>query len=101
MNKQNRIYGRFWILLFLVSCSGKAPVQAPAVQTTSTLSIQTTAVQATSKPSIQLEACQLGDTPALCGTLRVFENRAVQSGRMIDLRVAVIKAQSDQPARGI
>lgn len=111
MNKQNKIYCWLWILFFLVSCSGKAPVlapdvqtistpsiQAPVVQVTSTTSIQTSAIQATSKPSIQLEPCQLGDTPAMCGMLRVFENRATQSGRMIDLRVAVIKAQSDQPA---
>ena len=110
MNKQNKFYCWLWILFFLVSCSGKVPVQAPAVQTTSTLSIQafanlatstpftqTTTIQA-SKPFIQLESCQLGNTPAMCGKLRVFENRAAQSGRMIDLRVVVIKAQSDQPA---
>jgi len=52
----------------------------------------------TSTPSIQLQPCQLGNTSAQCGTLKVYENRAAHSGRMIELRVAVIKAQSDHPA---
>lgn len=49
-------------------------------------------------PSIRLEACQLGDIPAQCGTLRVYENRATNQGRQIDLKVAVIKAQDASPA---
>jgi pimeloyl-ACP methyl ester carboxylesterase len=57
-----------------------------------------TQINSNSKPSIDLQACNLGNTPAFCGTLRVFENRAGRSGRMIDLRVAVIKAQSKNPA---
>jgi pimeloyl-ACP methyl ester carboxylesterase len=49
-------------------------------------------------PTIDLQPCSLGSTRALCGTLRVYEDRAARSGRMIDLRVAVIKAQSPNPA---
>jgi hypothetical protein len=49
-------------------------------------------------PSIDLKPCTLGASSAQCGTLRVYENRAARSGRMIDLYVAVIKAQSDHPA---
>jgi pimeloyl-ACP methyl ester carboxylesterase len=48
--------------------------------------------------SIQLKPCQLGGTQAQCGTLKVYENRAAHSGRMIALRVVVIKAESDHPA---
>ncbi len=40
----------------------------------------------------------MGSYSAQCGTLKVYENRAARSGRMIDLRVAVIKAQSEHPA---
>ena len=32
-----------------------------------------------------------------CGTLRVYENRAARNGRMIDLKVVVIKAANDNP----
>lgn len=47
---------------------------------------------------IKLQPCTVGDYPAQCGSLSVFEDRATRSGRMIDLRVAVIKAGRDQPA---
>jgi pimeloyl-ACP methyl ester carboxylesterase len=50
------------------------------------------------KSSITLQPCTLGSASALCGALKVYEDRAARSGRMIDLRVAVIKAQSDHPA---
>lgn len=48
--------------------------------------------------TIDLEPCTLGSTPALCGALRVYEDRTSSMGRTIDLRVAVIKAQSPNPA---
>ncbi len=48
--------------------------------------------------SIKLEPCQLGAEAAQCGSLKVYENRAAKSGRMIDLQVAVIKAKSANPA---
>ena len=55
---------------------------------------------ATSGAALQLSPCHLsapGSTirlPAQCGTLTVYEDRAAQAGRRIDLRVAVIPALS-------
>lgn len=80
---------RMLILAFvvvLVACSSATMNQMPS------------APAAAQKSSIALQPCILGSTPAQCGTLKVYENRAARSGRMIDLRVAVIKAQSDHPA---
>src|SRR5512133_337162 len=48
--------------------------------------------------SIQLRPCQLGNIQAQCGTLKVYENRAAQTGRRIDISVAVIQAQAANPA---
>jgi pimeloyl-ACP methyl ester carboxylesterase len=47
---------------------------------------------------IDLQRCRVGDFPAECGTLSVFEDRAAKSGRKIELQLAVIKARNDQPA---
>src|SRR5512135_623091 len=53
---------------------------------------------------IPLEPCQLAAPvgparlAAQCGKLTVYENRAAQSGRQIDLRVAVLPAISRTPA---
>ena len=47
---------------------------------------------------LSLTPCKLGDKTALCGTLRVYENRSAQRGRKIDIHVAVIKAISPNPA---
>ena len=46
------------------------------------------------KPTISLRPCALPnlETPAQCGELEVFENRAAATGRTIRLRVAVIPA---------
>ena len=48
------------------------------------------------QPSIadRLKPCTGTDTPvdALCGTLKVFENRATQQGRQIDLNIVVLPA---------
>ena len=49
-------------------------------------------------PTIQLEPCLLGSYKGQCGTAKVYENRIAHSGRVIDLRVAVIKAQGKNPA---
>jgi hypothetical protein len=68
----------FILLTFLVGCVGITPKE--------------------SKTTIQLKPCSLGWREAQCGTLRVYENRTVQSGRMIDLNIVVIEAQSDDPA---
>ncbi len=50
-----------------------------------------------SSTAIQLKPCSLGWSEAQCGTLRVYENRAAQTGRMIDLNIVVIKASGDHP----
>ncbi len=78
----------FWILLFvfiLVACS-----PAP--------SLEGQVHPDTSASSIQLQPCSLGSNRAQCGTLKVYENRSSRRGRMIELRVAVIKAQGANPA---
>ena len=50
-------------------------------------------------PKPDLKPCVVGNGyRADCGSLSVFEDRASQSGRKIDLRLAVIKAGSDHPA---
>ncbi len=52
------------------------------------------------KPSITLQPCQLGGTFAQCGTLYVYEDRVSRSGRVIGLRVALVKATNPHPAPG-
>lgn len=47
---------------------------------------------------IDLQPCQVGNFSARCGTFSVFEDRAEQSGRRIELRLAVIPARSKEPA---
>ena len=79
------------IAVVLAACSSAAPNRLPATPTTVPV------VTLPQEPTITLQPCTLGTTPAQCGTLRVYENRAARTGRMIDLRVAVIKARSDQP----
>ena len=76
----------------LAACSSSTTNQMPS---TSTVLPSPTAPQ---KSSITLQPCTLGTTPAQCGTLQVYENRATRSGRMIDLRIAVIKAKNPKPA---
>ena len=44
-------------------------------------------------PTISLEECRLASgVVAQCGTLTVYENRVIQSGRTIDLNIAVLPA---------
>jgi pimeloyl-ACP methyl ester carboxylesterase len=58
----------------------------------------------TQPPAITLEPCQLSAPgssarlPAKCGTLTVYEDRAAQTGRQIDLHIAVLPAVSRSPA---
>jgi pimeloyl-ACP methyl ester carboxylesterase len=66
------------LLAFLAGCFGSTPKR--------------------SNTAIKLKPCSLGWSQAQCGTLRVYENRAAHSGRMIDLNIVVIKAQSTDPA---
>lgn len=76
-----------WIIVLAVLLAACSPAATPAV-------VPTAAPSPTPKPSIDLQPCTLGSTAALCGTLRVPENRDAPGGRSIDLRVAVIKASS-------
>jgi pimeloyl-ACP methyl ester carboxylesterase len=54
--------------------------------------------QSTQSSNLQLVPCIIRNHQALCGKLRVYENRLAQSGRMIDLKLVVIKATSNTPA---
>ena len=76
-------------VIALAACTSTVTNSPPTVPSVATLP---------QKPSITLQPCTLGSTSAQCGTLQVYENRAAHTGRMIDLRVAVIKARSDHPA---
>jgi pimeloyl-ACP methyl ester carboxylesterase len=77
--------GLVFLACFLVGC---ASAQQPKLES-----------------KIPLENCQISSTlnavqvSARCGTWQVFENRATQSGRKIQLHVALIKATSNTPAR--
>ncbi len=84
--------GRVWNLvllavLLLSGCSPLAPSASP------------------SRYGIPLSDCRLSmpgvalQVPARCGKLSVYEDRAAGSGRKIDLRVAVIPATSQNPAK--
>jgi pimeloyl-ACP methyl ester carboxylesterase len=79
-------------VIVLAACSSTVTNQTPSTTTVPSI---TTAVQ---KSSITLQPCKLDSASAFCGTLRVYEDRAAHSGRMIDLRVAVIKAKDPTSA---
>jgi pimeloyl-ACP methyl ester carboxylesterase len=83
------------VLAFVVALG--ACSSSPMNQTPSTPTAPPTAT-VSQKPAITLQPCKMGSISALCGTLKVYEDRATRSGRKIDLRVAVIKARSDHPA---
>ncbi len=72
----------------LAACSNAATTQTPSVPT------------APQNQSIALRPCMIGSSniSAQCGTLKVYEDRAARSGRMIDLRVAVVEAKNPKPA---
>jgi pimeloyl-ACP methyl ester carboxylesterase len=76
---------RIWMFpMVLWGCSPQAPTAA--------------STPPASSPALDLQPCLLGSTLAKCGTLRVYEDRVKRSGRMIGLRVAVLKAASRNPA---
>ena len=62
------------------------------------LSIILTACVPSPIQKIELQPCQVSIFAAECGAFAVFEDRATNSGRMIDIRVAVIKARVQKPA---
>ena len=52
----------------------------------------------TAPPKIDLHLCQVAGVAAECGTVSVFEDRAANRGRKIDIHVAVIRASGNQSA---
>ena len=56
------------------------------------------AAGAAAQPPLDLADCRLDGVPvpARCGTLTVFEDRAADAGRTIDLKIVVIPAVSDK-----
>lgn len=94
--KNRKLITLLLLMIFISACS--APKTVPPVTETAPVLLPTSTFNSPLSPSIQLEPCQLGSTQAQCGTLKVYENREARSGRMIDLRVAVIKAPGDNPA---
>ncbi len=72
------------LAIILLACSPQAPTPASPAPS--------------SKSTIQLAPCKVGGTMAQCGTFMVYEDRVSRTGRMIGLRVAVVKASSRNPA---
>ncbi|MGB8647041.1 MAG: alpha/beta hydrolase [Anaerolineae bacterium] len=78
------------LLLFVITAAGCQQVLQPA--------------PARAPSTVQLTPCQLASSDASvhlaarCGKMTVYENRAAQSGRQIDLNLAVIPAISRNPA---
>jgi pimeloyl-ACP methyl ester carboxylesterase len=54
---------------------------------------------AKSNQPLVLAPCTIAGQPAQCGSLPVYENRDTRTGRMINLKIAVIKSTSPQPAK--
>ena len=50
------------------------------------------------KPALALTDCRLQglENAARCGTLEVWEDRGAQSGRKINIKVAVVPARSEE-----
>lgn len=54
---------------------------------------------AQSNRPLELTPCTIAGQSAECGSLPVYENRDISRGRMINLKIAVIKSTSPQPAK--
>lgn len=54
---------------------------------------------ATSNEPLELTPCTIAGQPAQCGSLPVYENRDTRTGRVIDLKIAVIRSTNPQPAK--
>ncbi len=94
MHQIPRFFSAILVLVLATACSVRStvsPVTGTPVTSTSTAATTIT-------PPIRLEPCRLGSAEAQCATLKVHENRVTRSGRVIELRVALIKAQSESPA---
>jgi hypothetical protein len=83
------------IALTVIGCA------SPAQSTTEPTATASPIVSATSTPAaaqaapIKLDDCTIGTAAAKCGTYRVYENRSANSGRQIDLKIAVLPATTD------
>jgi len=51
------------------------------------------------KPTLTFQPCSVGSYKAQCGSLPVYENRDTRTGRMINLKIAVIKSSNPQPVK--
>ncbi len=80
------------LLLFvlLIGCKGSAGM--PVAPT------PTAVPTPTNTPKLILQSCMRGNYAAQCGFLSVFEDRAAQSGRKINLHILVIPARTTSPA---
>lgn len=98
------------LIVSLIGCAGPgqspdepAATAGPIVPAAPTAATAPTAPAAaptaTSQPQrswpIKLEDCTIGQTPARCGTYRVYENRSTREGRQIELNFVVLPATSD------
>ena len=85
---KSTIHSVLCILFVLVSLSacGGMPIKPSPV------------APVTPEPTIQFKPCIAGSLRAQCGILTVYENRAAQTGRMIPLNIAIIRANSAQKA---
>ncbi len=81
----------------VVSASSRAamPALGQAQRDPSPSTAATPSVPATPAPALHTRACVMGrrKLPSLCGSLRVFEDRAARSGRTIDVAFVVLKAK--------
>ncbi len=92
------------IAIALIGCAGSAQsitvpaVTASPIATATPTIVVTPTVAAPRSAAIQLEDCTIGNVEAQCGTYRVYENRSANSGRQIDLKIAVLPATTDHVA---
>jgi pimeloyl-ACP methyl ester carboxylesterase len=83
------------IAISLIGCASPAqPISEPAATVSPIVSATSTPVVTRSAP-IKLEDCTIGTATAKCGTYRVYENRSANSGRQIDLKIAVLPATTN------
>ena len=84
------------IAISLIGCASPAQtITEPAATANPIVSATSTPVVAPSAP-IKLDDCTISTASAQCGTYRVYENRSANSGRQIDLKIAVLPATSDR-----
>lgn len=78
---------------------GGTALRSLALSATVVLGATVVAPFADAQPETNLEDCRLDgvSVPARCGSLTVFEDRAADAGRTIDLKIVVIPAVSDSP----